>query len=598
MLARPWNRLAKAAVMAATSTVGASRLGAQTFRGTVVDPAGQPVVGVIATLLDSASTVVARALSDATGQFRLSAPRAGVYRVRTLRIGYRPSVSGAMELAAGADATRRLVLDAIPLSLDTVRVDDRSVCRLREADSTAIVFEAWEQVRAALTATQLTPFGHDLVTTTVAFQRALEPSGNRVRKQDVTVRTGYAREPWLARDPDSLRRGGYVVASPADSATFYAPGLDMLSSPAFVEDHCLRLGHDRDATVLAIEFEPTRERRKVPEIKGTMWLDRASSELRRLEFSYVNIPSDVMRYAGGQMRFTRMRGGGWVITRWSIQMPVFDQPQSVPSFGMRSIGRLETRVAEIRVAGGALTAVVEGSDTLWSHPPVTLAGTVSDSVSHTPVANARVSLKGTRFEGRSDERGRYSIEGVLPGEYTAELRTPALDSINALQVVSVVVGDTTTTVDIRAVAPRQFEIAMCGDKRLDEPGIVAGVVRIGVGDSLPANARVTAAWSVLGLKEGAPGQGVVTRERRTRDARIARDGSFRLCGVPVNTALSVVATGDGAESPDPTTVTIPAYMRYARAEVSLARIAADRAVFSGTVLIDSTTQPIAGAQVV
>ncbi|HTJ23991.1 MAG TPA: carboxypeptidase regulatory-like domain-containing protein, partial [Gemmatimonadaceae bacterium] len=47
-----------------------------------------------------------------------------------------------------------------------------------------------------------------------------------------------------------------------------------------------------------------------------------------------------------------------------------------------------------------------------------------------------------------------------------------------------------------------------------------------------------------------------------------------------------------------TTVTIPAYMRYARAEVSLARIAADRAVFSGTVLIDSTTQPIAGAQVV
>ena len=165
-----------AAVIVATVAAG-PRLGAQTVRGTVVDPGGQPVVGVIATLLDSASTIVARALSDAAGQFRLSAPRSGVYRVRTLRIGYRPSVSAALELAPGADATRRIVLDAIPLSLDTIRVDDRSVCRSRAADSTAIVFEAWEQVRAAITATELTAGGRDLLTTTVAYERTLDCPG-------------------------------------------------------------------------------------------------------------------------------------------------------------------------------------------------------------------------------------------------------------------------------------------------------------------------------------------------------------------------------------------------------------------------------------
>ncbi|MGE5731277.1 MAG: carboxypeptidase regulatory-like domain-containing protein, partial [Gemmatimonas sp.] len=404
MFARAVTRLVMAAVIVVTSAVVGPGLGAQAVRGTVVDPGGQPVVGVVATLLDSASNVVARALSSSTGGFLLGAPRAGAYRVRTLRIGYRPSVSAPIELADGADVTRRIVLDAIPLSLDTVRVDDRSVCRRRAADSSAVVFDAWEQVRAAVTATEVTSGGKDLVTTTVSFLRALEPSSKHIRTQSLSVRTGHARSPWLAREPDSLRRKGYVVQNPGDSATFYAPGLDMLAAPAFVEDHCVRLGHDRDSNVLAIEFEPTQERRRIPEIKGTIRLDRASSELRRLEFSYVNVPSDVAKYAGGEMDFTRMRGGGWVISRWSIQMPVFDQPQNIPSFGGRGLGRLDTRVAEIRVAGGALTTVVDGSDTLWSHPPVTVTGTVTDSISRDPIARARVSLKGTRFEAITDER--------------------------------------------------------------------------------------------------------------------------------------------------------------------------------------------------
>lgn len=89
MLARAVKRLVMAAVIVVTSAVVAPGLGAQAVRGIVVDPRGQPVVGVVATLLDSASNVVARALSNSTGGFILGAPRAGVYRVRTLRIGYR-----------------------------------------------------------------------------------------------------------------------------------------------------------------------------------------------------------------------------------------------------------------------------------------------------------------------------------------------------------------------------------------------------------------------------------------------------------------------------------------------------------------------------
>src|SRR5205085_724732 len=105
-------------------------------------------------LLDSA-LVAARVLSNERGEFRLTAARAGTYRVRTLRIGYRPQTSPPVALRVGDDVTQRLVFAGLPISLDTIRVVDRNACRSGSA-SAAATFAMWEQVRTALTATQLT----------------------------------------------------------------------------------------------------------------------------------------------------------------------------------------------------------------------------------------------------------------------------------------------------------------------------------------------------------------------------------------------------------------------------------------------------------
>src|SRR6185503_422343 len=95
---------------------------AQAVRGVIVDHADAPVAGVIVMLLDSRSTIVARALTNESGEFRVGALQPGAYRLRTLRIGFRPSTSEPLTLAAGADVTRRLTLADVPLALDTVRV--------------------------------------------------------------------------------------------------------------------------------------------------------------------------------------------------------------------------------------------------------------------------------------------------------------------------------------------------------------------------------------------------------------------------------------------------------------------------------------------
>lgn len=593
---RRWSTIP---IGAATVLVfAASSLASQTVFGLLVDPSGTPVSGVVTVLLDSASTVVARSLSDESGKFRLKAPTPGDYRIRTLRIGYRPAVTASLNLRAGADVSQRIVMSALPVGLDTVRVADRGACRRVATDSSAVVFAAWEQVRAALTAAELTTNGRGITATTIGYNRTLEPTGSRIRAQTSNIRTEYVRQPWRALAPDSLQRVGYVVSGPGDFTTFYAPGLDMLLSPAFVEDHCFRLGRAPDSVRLVVEFEPTPDRRRVAEIAGIIVLDRGSSELRQIEFRYANVPREESEYAGGEMDFTRMRNGGWVISRWSIRMPVLERAAASRSFRGQRLEEPAISVAELQVTGGALTTVVgPGNDTIWSHPPVTLTGVVVDSISHAPLSKSRVTLRGTNLEAVSDELGRFAIAGVLPGAYTAEVRTPALDSLNAVHVVPILVDDSAPTTELRTPTARQVEATLCGTKSLEDPGILLGAVTTAVGDSIPSNARVVATWTVIHLKDGGAGQPFVMNERRTREGRVARDGSFRLCGVPVNTALSLMATADGAESPEAVAVRIPPYMRYARAEVGLVRLAAGSALFSGMVVIDSTSQPIPAAEV-
>jgi hypothetical protein len=87
------------------------------------------------------------------------------------------------------------------------------------------------------------------------------------------------------------------------SSVYFAPDLETLLSPVFLEDHCFRLTTGKDANLVGIAFEPTPNRKRLPEIRGTMWLDRATSGLQRLEFRYVNVTIDEEEEARGEIDF-------------------------------------------------------------------------------------------------------------------------------------------------------------------------------------------------------------------------------------------------------------------------------------------------------
>ena len=399
---------------------------AQVVRGTVVDQGQLPVPGVVVQLIDTRQAIAARALTNERGEYRVQASAPGTYRLRTLRIGFRPTTTEAVELAAGSEMTRTLTLSGVAFNLDTVRVVSRNACRI-PSDSAAATFAIWEQARTALTAATLSARERSVSARTIEFERLFDPGMRRMMHEQARAHARFEHRAWRALPADSLRRVGYVVMDRDGGTTYYAPDIEVLLSPVFSEDHCFRLVDNRHLSQLGISFEPNRTRNDVAGIRGTMWLDRKTSELRQVEYRYVNAPLQVAEgAAGGVIRFARLRNGAWVITRWEIRMPIIERRVGSLSAGIpgsRSTSVDDMYVREVRVAGGQLSFIARAGDTLWAHPPVGLTGTLTDSATGRPVAKATVALRGTDLTTVSDASGSFLFPRLLPGDYTLLVST-------------------------------------------------------------------------------------------------------------------------------------------------------------------------------
>ncbi|HYC51793.1 MAG TPA: carboxypeptidase regulatory-like domain-containing protein, partial [Gemmatimonadaceae bacterium] len=426
---------------------------AQVVRGTVVDQGRVPLAGVVVQLLDSRDSVAARSLSNERGEFRVQTASPGSYRLRTLRIGFRPTTSEAVIVAAGADVTRMLTLSGVAFNLDTVRVVSKNACRI-PSDSATATFAVWEQARTALTAATLSARERSVSSRTIEFERLYDPGLRRKMHETARAHARFDHRAWRALPADALQRSGYIVVDRDGSTTYYGPDIDVLLSDEFSEDHCFRLVNDRNASMLGISFEPNRSRTEVPEIAGTLWLDRKTSELRHVEYRYVNAPRPVSEgNSGGGIRFARLRNGAWVITRWEIRMPVIERRIGTVSAGLpgsRSTSVDETYVREVRVAGGQLVFVARGSDTLWAHPRVGMSGVLTDSVSGKPVVGATIRLRSTPFTATSDSSGSFLFPALLPGDYTLLISTSKNPDHKPYEVFASIVD---APIDVRARVP-------------------------------------------------------------------------------------------------------------------------------------------------
>jgi hypothetical protein len=311
--------------LVASSVVPTSALG-QVLRGTIVhSDSVSPAQGVLVEARTQKSGPF-RTLTDARGAFSIPLPVEDSVSVRVLRIGFRPTESPTYFVPTQGGTPVRVVLDNTPYHMSTVNVLGESRCGNR-ADAAGWL--RWEQALTVFRTVDLTQRDSSLRFRSVEYEGPTSETGvTRINSDSVlqlVPAVGQAPEAHY----DSLFQRGFVRQNRGDSAmTYYAPDARLLADDRFAPGYCFRALPTSDSLpgVLGIAFEPVA-RRRVTDVDGTIWLDRASLELRRIEFQYRQLPQDHnITGPGGYVDFIRLATGHWIVNEWMIRMAQLMHP--------------------------------------------------------------------------------------------------------------------------------------------------------------------------------------------------------------------------------------------------------------------------------
>lgn len=427
-----------ATLLSCLALAPASRsLGAQLVRGTVVDSAtARPVDDFTMQLIDSAGASVSAALAQPGGHFALHAPAAGTYRLRVLRIGFRRTQTSSFTVGAGEVVERVVRMPQISVALTGIRVVGEQRCEGMPAGGAAIA-TVWDEVRKAVQAVQLTGNEQRLRMRVRDFTRDLSLRGDDVTHEQSSEREGVTARPYVSPDAASMASDGYVRQQP-DGVWYYAPDADVLLSDAFVNAHCFHLRRDAVSgdSLIGIAFEAVR-RRPPPDIRGVLYVDRRSAELRELRYTYTALPAATGGHDfGGRVTFQRVPGGAWIIREWVVRGPMFAvrthadaSTSGLPIHATAAVAtRLDSTLVGVHEGGGeVLAAHTLAGATVWARSYGTVLGTVTDSASGKGIADVSVELRGTLHRERTDSTGAFRMDSVAPGAYTLALsvRRPA-----------------------------------------------------------------------------------------------------------------------------------------------------------------------------
>ena len=507
---------------------------------------GRAIESGVVTLLNADGAGVRAALTDSVGEFGLRAPVAGAYRLRFERLGFRPIVTDHFTLDAGETETRTIRATPVSISLERIVVTDRPRCRvLPEADT--LTARVWSAVRGVLAAAAAGEVGLYPYVTIERYERDHDSRRNIVIKERKWTSTGASTAPFIAVAARELEKHGFV-APRGDSVSFYAPDARTLIAEEFLRTHCFRVRDDRaERGRVGLDIEPVPGR-FLPDIKGTLWLDALSGELRRLEFVYVNLPPNVPSSdADGWVEFRRLPRGAWIVDRWALRLPLVGAAPLRGASGAAStiLGEAPPdRARELlgmHEEGGRIVSL-ESQRPRTSNAPTTVSvhGSVR-TAGGDPVRGARAFLSGTGHSSVTDGEGRFAMLEVTPGRYRLSFTHPRLDTLGV--VGPVIDVDANGTGEHQLTMPTEEEIARSacaaqGAESSNQPlTLLYGYVRDGSSRAAVPAATVTVSWRAaitLGPTVGVRSQAL---EVRSDDS-----GFYQMCGVPREVQLTARAT--------------------------------------------------------
>lgn len=526
------------------------------------DGSDRPVEAVVVRVITSSGEDVTGGFTDAEGHFRIEVPRPGEYRLRVQRIGYRDWTSDPFELREGRDKTFRVRLPPEAIGLSELRVSTRSRCATDPKTARA-THRVWRDARRALEAATWAREQGILQVSFRTFRRRLDVDLQVEEVLSESTKTGFDISPFESLPAERLSETGYVHQV-GSRRIYYGPDADVVLSHAFRQDHCFWIEREGapESGWIGLAFEPT-DGRDVPDIRGTLWVDEDTGELRQLAFRYVGLDLPTSDHsAGGKVEFSRLPDGPWMVRRWRLVMPRIERSR----LRIGAYSRQDYRVSSYVENGGEITRAEMSGRVVLDAGRATLGGVVWDSLAASPGDGVPVSVSGTGLADTTDARGRFRIPGVPEGRFEVVARDRKLLRLGLdppARTVQVSSGEQ-TDIELALPGPAGLARRLCGDGR-SGPGLVVGRVVGGEGGPVPG-ARVAAVWQPSESTRRGDGDGGETHVHR--ETRADSSGTYALCGVPPE--RSVVLRAERGQAVSPTREVRVPTIGFARRQLRLA----------------------------
>jgi hypothetical protein len=497
-------------------------LAAQVVTGAVSDGAsGLPVNGAFVVLEDSAGTRADAVLSNSDGAFTLEAPAAGPYRLVVELIGFQTTRTGLFAVPATGAVEQQVRLETRAVDLLGIQVEARPRCGATRLNGEVSLL--WEEARKALSLSRWGEGDGALTFEVREHLRVLDASDMTLLEEAGRAFDGAYREsPYRSLDPEALARDGYIQEDRNGELVYYAPDAEVLLSDPFLDTHCFYATEsldDPDLVGLAFRPVPGRE---LPEVRGVLWLSRATAELQSLDYTYVGTPSPTdWEAVGGQVVFARLGTGVWVVDRWRIRMPRAAQRE-----GGLGGSRPTWRLVELLERGATTTRVRLGSGEVISEATWgSMSGIVRERGGGDPLEGVTVSIPALDRSTRTAASGVYRLADIPPGSYRLQLDHPSLR--------------------ILGLPPVQ------GDLEVPEDGSIRGDFDLGL--STGAAREVCGSHGEQGRQGGQreqggqdqPGESGGTPESSARPVVLFGQVTSEASGVPGTGAVVTLRTGDG-----------------------------------------------------
>jgi hypothetical protein len=533
-------------VGAVLTALAAANALAQRVRGTLTDSSTrEPVTGAVVTIADSTGRFLARGVAGADGRFDV--PRfPSSKQIHVVRIGYRPIDAS---VPAG-DEVLDLRMRAIASQLATVTTSGRRVCPGDDANSQAL--QLWEQARSGFLAAVVARDARPPNLRLRYFRVERDPMLRRVVDDTVWVKTIVGDQPFIAaRSATAFATEGYMHERAGGDRDYYAPDEAVLLDEAFAASHCLRViaadpGHVGE---VGIGFEPvTPERDSLVEVRGTVWLNGKTLDLRTLDFDYTNL-EHVKDGSGGSIIFQSMPSGVPMIVRWTIHSPIIATDESEMSTGIRRSlpprpERHRFRVLGYQVLGAEARQVTWPDGSSWQPRLASVTGLIVDLHGRV-MPGARVWINGMGDTVLTDTAGVFRLPRPMIGglfSVVAADSTLAAGGISQTAPHTILVSDDRNlardiSVDVLKMYPRADALRVACPDNNYVAGFGVAILRVIDTAGVPA---IRAHIDLETRQAVVVGDTLVRPVRRSSDT--GYNGDFIVCGASLEQPMTFHAS--------------------------------------------------------